>query len=147
MRLSTVVCLAAAVIAGLFATLALAAAQTPAPACLRMNGPGESGVYVNLSDSESPAAIAHILTAVATGQPRILHWDPADADAHRRVSLRGIATAPGMDRDEYPPAASAEGGAGANVRLIPASDNRRAGARMGAVMRPFCPGQAFILEP
>jgi hypothetical protein len=141
--------LVAAILAGLFVWWGIAQAQTPAPAptCIRVAASGDSGVYVNLSDADSPAAIAHVRAAIAGGQPRILHWDPADAAAHRRASLRGVKTAPGQDRDEYPPAASAEGGAGADVRLIPSSDNRSAGARMGAVMRPFCAGQAFIVEP
>lgn len=125
-----------------------ATAQAPvAPACVRVLAAGDSGVFVNLSNEASPASIAHVRDAVAAGQPRLLHWAPDLADAHRKASLRGKPTAPGMDRDEYPPASSAEGGAGADVRLIPRADNRSSGQRLGAVMHAFCDGQAFIVEP
>lgn len=104
-------------------------------------------VVVNLDDSRSPAAVAHVRRAVAARQPWLLHIDRAHEDLHRRTSLRGIPTRPGHDRDEYPPAVSAEGGAGADVELIPAGDNRSAGGKMGAALRPYCDGQAFTFEP
>jgi hypothetical protein len=140
-----------AVVLAIGATFAVAHAfaQTPvpAPSCITLKAPGDSGIYVNLSNVDSPETIQHVRDAVANGQPRILHWDPADADAHRKASLKGHPTAPGKQRDEYPPAASAEGGTGADVRLIASRDNSTSGQRMGAVMHAFCPGTAFILEP
>lgn len=48
--------------------------------------------------------------------------------------------------DEYPPAVSREGGAGADVRLVRSSENRSAGAAMGGRLRPFCDGQAFVMR-
>ena len=57
-------------------------------------------------------------------------------------ACEAFATRPGMDRDEYPPAVSAEGGAGADVRLVRSSENRSA----GAVIRPFCDGQRFVMR-
>jgi hypothetical protein len=133
----------------LWFTYGISVGQTPAPApsCVTLKAPGDSGIYVNLSNVDSPETIQHVRDAVANGQPRILHWDPADADAHRKASLKGHPTAPGKQRDEYPPAASAEGGTGADVRLIASRDNSTSGQRMGAVMHAFCPGTAFILEP
>ena len=119
-------------------------AQTPS--C--QTGPKDpAGVYVNLDNARNAEAIDHVRDAVAHGQPRVLHWDPAEADAHRKLSLRGVATAPGKDRDEYPPAASMEGGTGADVRLISSSDNRSAGSRMNAQMGVYCAGTRFVLEP
>jgi hypothetical protein len=115
--------------------------------CKTVTGPGDSGVYINLDNERTPASVAHIIAAVEHGKPHILHWDPADSDAHRRAALKGVATAPGFDRDEYPPAASREGGAGADVLLIPAADNRSAGQRIGAVMSQYCAGQAFEFTP
>jgi len=113
-----------------------------------VTGPKDpSGIFVNLDNARNAEAIAHVRDAVANGQPRVLHWDPADAAAHRKASLRGVATAPGKDRDEYPPAASEAGGAGADVRLISSSDNRSAGTRMNAQMSAYCPGTRFVLEP
>lgn len=124
---------------------ALAMAQDTA--CTRFTGSGDSGVYVNLNNETSSQTIAHELEARAAGQPRILHWRPDLADANRRAALRGIATAPGFDRDEYPPASSLEGGKGSDVKLVLRADNRSAGQRLGAVMHQYCSGQAFIIEP
>lgn len=104
-------------------------------------------VVVNLDNIDNKETIAHARAAVAAGKPRYLHWRPDLATSHRRAALRGIPTAPFKDRDEYPPAATAEGGAGANVRLIDRTDNRSAGARMLAQIGDYCLGQRFILEP
>ena len=41
----------------------------------------------------------------------------------------------GKDRDEYPPAMMKEGGKGSSVKAIDRSDNRGAGACMGAQCR------------
>lgn len=128
-----------------FLMLIVATAHPQAPTCDRE--PHGHAIVVNLDNGKSPEAIRHEREAVASGSPRYLHWAPARAAANRAASLRGVATKAGFDRDEYPPAATAEGGAGADVRLIPAADNRSAGARIGAIMRPYCAGQAFILEP
>ena len=148
----------------------------PPPACFTIRAPGDSGVFVNLSNQDSPLTIDHERDAVAAGQPRLLHWKPEEADANRKASLRGVvlwSRIPGEQRqrynpdtgrfdapagsygdwalshqrDEYPPASSDEGGAGADVRYIPAADNSRSGQRLGAVMSPLCPGTAFIEEP
>jgi len=126
--------------------IVLGAPEVGGQAC--QTGPKDpAGVYVNLDNVKNAEAIDHVRDAVAKGQPRILHWDPADSDARRKASLRGVATAPGKDRDEYPPAASAEGGTGADVRLISSSDNRSAGSRMNAQMSVYCAGTRFVLEP
>lgn len=104
-------------------------------------------VVVNLKDVEHRQTIAHVFNSLLSGQPRILHIDRADSEAHRAASLRGVPTKPGFDRDEYPPAMSAEGGAGADVAYVPRHDNRSAGAKMGNDLSGYCEGQAFILEP
>lgn len=123
-----------------------------------------SGVYVDLANTTNREAIAHAQAAVVAGEARVLHWEPALAEAHRAVSLRGVPTwgqlsedrrraidpehfALSHDRDEYPPAASLEGGAGADVRYILSSDNRSAGSRMQAQMGGYCAGTRFLLEP
>lgn len=82
------------------------------------------------------------------GKPeaRLLHWDPEDAEKHRAQSLKGIPSRPNQDRDEYPPAASREGGKGADVRYIDDSENQSAGAKMKAAMDGFCTGQPFRFE-
>lgn len=85
-----------------------------------------------ISSSASPQAAQHILDAQASGYPSTLTLDRPGRNARRAASLRGIPTRPGMDRDEYPPAVFAEGGAGASVRHVPSSDNRSAGGQMSA---------------
>ncbi|SCX09156.1 MULTISPECIES: NucA/NucB deoxyribonuclease domain-containing protein [Agrobacterium] len=87
---------------------------------------------VVISRAASPKAAQHIVDAQALGQPSVLTLDRPGTSARRAASLRGIPTKPGMDRDEYPPATFAEGGAGASVRHIPRSDNRSAGGQIGA---------------
>lgn len=89
---------------------------------------------VVISRAASPLTAQHILDAQARGQPRVLTLDRPGTTRRRAASLKGIVTATGMDRDEYPPATFAEGGAGASVRLIPLSDNRSAGGQLQAQM-------------
>lgn len=88
------------------------------------------------------------IPASRDGKPeaKLMHWDPADATKHRAQSLKGIPTKPRYDRDEYPPAASREGGTGADVRYVGSAENRSAGSVMGAQLRPYCSGQPFRFE-
>ena len=90
---------------------------------------------VFISRSASPEAAQHILDAQAAGHPAVLTLDRTGRPARRRAALRGIPTQPGLDRDEYPPAVFAEGGAGSSVRHIPRSDNRSAGGQMSVQLR------------
>ncbi len=148
----------------LVAAIAFVAQPSPAqtPTCQTVKPP--AGVFVNLDDTTNRQAIAHVRDAVARGQPRELTWDPAGADARRKASLRGFPTwgqltlkqrqaidpdRPDVlhDRDEYPPASSRQGGAGADVRYIVFSDNRSAGTRMESQMDDFCVGTRFVVEP
>jgi len=95
---------------------------------------------VVISRTASPQAADHIATAQLLGKPSVLTYDPVGAPARRRAALAGIPTMPGMDRDEYPPAVFLQGGAGASVRHIPASDNRSAGGQMAAQLAGATPG-------
>lgn len=100
-------------------------------------------VFVRLEDDRYPFTTDHILDAIRMGKRRLLHLDRAHAAQHRAEATRGIPTKPGYDRDEYPPAVSREGGRGADVRHVPSSDNRGAGASMGNQLRAYCNGHAF----
>lgn len=76
-----------------------------------------------------------------------LHIARGEAKAHRRASLKGVPTLRGFDRDEYPPAMSAEGGKGADVRYVRSKENRSAGAVMGGQLSGYPDGQCFQYEP
>ncbi|UFH49296.1 NucA/NucB deoxyribonuclease domain-containing protein [Pseudomonas sp. KNUC1026] len=90
---------------------------------------------VTVSKGRFPESAQHIEDAIDAGKPDILTIDRANTASNRRDSLRGIETKPGLDRDEYPPAMFQEGGQGASVRHINPSDNRGAGACIGAQCR------------
>lgn len=95
---------------------------------------------VIISASRYPGTTAHMLAAQAAGHPSNLTFEPAGAPIRRAAALSGIPTKPGLDRDEYPPATFAEGGAGSSVQYVPFSDNRGAGASMGRQLAGTPPG-------
>src|SRR5262249_1086176 len=96
-----------------------------------------SDTTYTFSRSKNPEAAGHVEAAQAKGSAVVLTIDRTGTKGRRRDSLRGIATAAGKDRDEYPPAMFKEGGLGASVTLIDSSDNRSAGAAMGAALRQY----------
>jgi hypothetical protein len=103
-------------------------------------------VHVQLSSSRYPATTDHILDAIAAGEPSLLHIARDEEEANRETSLAPYPPRSGYDRDEYPPAMSDEGGAGADVRYIDPSDNRGAGASMGNQLEDWCNGQPFRID-
>ena len=105
-----------------------------------------SSVHVALSASRYPETTDHLSDAIAAGEPSLLHIDRADEDAHRDASLADYPPRTGYDRDEYPPAMSREGGAGADVRYIDPSDNRGAGSTMGNALEGWCEDQPFRID-
>lgn len=86
---------------------------------------------VFLRRTRHPQAAAHVEHAQRMGQPTVLTLDRANAHQRRAESLRHIrrkgSSPTGMDRDEYPPAMTREGGFNSNVRYIDRGDNRGAG--------------------
>jgi hypothetical protein len=101
-------------------------------------------VDVYLSRSRYPAAAQHIQDAIASGQPAILTLDrPGAVVRHNAAMVGHPLCGGGLDRDEYPMAVSLEGGTGADVRCIPFSDNRGAGATIGAQLTPYPDGTRF----
>lgn len=103
-------------------------------------------VRVKIDPSRYPESADHIDDVRASGEyPRIWHLDRTGADHNRELSLAGIPTVAGHDRDELPPASSFEGGAGADVRSIPSADNRGSGSSLGSQLAPYCSGQAFVM--
>lgn len=90
---------------------------------------GKSGYAVAVIDSQlHPESAYHIQQAAREGIPLMLTLDRDNADINRKYSLRGYPTREGLDRDEIPPAAFAEGGAGAHIMYISQSDNRGSGS-------------------
>jgi RHS repeat-associated protein len=112
----------------------------------------EAEVVVTISRSKSPAAAQHIDDAQAAGQPKVLTLDRSGTQGASRAAARGRAatsgtpTAPGMDRDEYPPKCCSEGGAGSSVQRIPKSDNRSGGGQMGQQTKDLPDGTKIIIK-
>jgi hypothetical protein len=143
LRLAAVLSVTALSSAGLAALPAVTAHDVArAAACQSQH----NSVHVALSSSKYPETTDHISDAIAAGEPSLLHIDRADEDAHRAASLADYPPRSGFDRDEYSPAMSTEGGAGADVRYIDPSDNRGAGATMGNALEGWCEGQPFRID-
>jgi hypothetical protein len=107
--------------------------------------PGAKDVYID--PNKYPAAAGHVADAQAAGQPDVLTVDRAGAADRRRQAIAGVPTQAGTDRDEYPPAVTAEGGSGASVRRIPSSDNRGAGGSLGQQIRSVPDGGTIRIVP
>lgn len=94
-----------------------------------------------------PESANHIRDAQNNGQPDVLTLDRGGAKDRRRDAMSGQPVVPGQDRDEYPPALTAEGGRGASIRPISPSDNRGAGACIGAQCRGLPDGTRIRIIP
>jgi hypothetical protein len=101
---------------------------------------------VDLDNRRHARILDHAHDAIDRGLPERLTIKRDEAARNRRLSLRGIPTRAGFDRDEYPPAAADEGGAGASVRYVRSSENRAAGARLGRELRGLSEGACFRYE-
>ncbi|OMF05289.1 hypothetical protein BK129_14990 [Paenibacillus amylolyticus] len=95
-----------------------------------------------------PETARHIQDAVENGHPATCTIDRDGADENRKLSLRGIDTKKGYDRDEWPMAMCAEGGEGADIEYISPSDNRGAGSWVGNQLEEYPDGTLveFIFE-
>lgn len=74
----------------------------------------------------------------------VLAVDRANTAARRSEALHGVPTRPGLDRDEFPPAVTRQGGAGARVAHINPGDNRAAGASLRNAISGLDDGQRFL---
>lgn len=113
--------------------------------------------YVVLDSHTYPEAAQHAREAIhgmswqgeqvkGGTQPIELTIDRTGRKDRRRESMKQVPdTQPGVDRDEYPPALFAEGGAGASVKYIDASDNRRAGAAIREQTKNLANGEEVIV--
>ena len=107
--------------------------------CAEQSAPAVSGT-LTISLTRYPNVADHARDAMAAGESSICTLDRPGAAARRKESLRGVKTAPGQDRDEFPPAVCKEGGRGADVRLVPSAENRSEGAWMSGQLNNWPDG-------
>ncbi|UQZ32844.1 DNA-entry nuclease [Paenibacillus sp. PK3_47] len=95
-----------------------------------------------------PETAEHIQEAIQSGESAICTIDREQAEDNRKESLKGVPTKKGYDRDEWPMAMCAEGGAGADIEYITPSDNRGAGSWVGNQLEEYPDGTRvkFIFE-
>jgi hypothetical protein len=93
-----------------------------------------------------PETAKHIQDAIKEGQTNICTIDRKDVNEHRRESLKGVATKPGYDRDEFPMAMCSEGGTGANIEYIHPADNRGAGSWVSHQVSDLPDGAKVLIE-
>jgi RHS repeat-associated protein len=111
-----------------------------------MPGTTAASTAIEVSRARFGEAPQHIAEAQNAGHPRTLTLDRIATRARSREALRGTRTAPGLDRDEYPPAMFREGGAGASVRTINRHDNRACGAYIGNKCRNLPNGTQVLIK-
>ncbi|HFD9223630.1 TPA: NucA/NucB deoxyribonuclease domain-containing protein, partial [Salmonella enterica] len=107
---------------------------------------GAGGKVIIINKSKYPESAKHIEEAQAAGKPTVLTIDRSGATKRRQESLKDTPSVKGKDRDEYPPAMFKEGGSGASVKPITPSDNRGAGACIGAQCRNLPDGTPVIIK-
>jgi len=90
--------------------------------------------------NQYPHVAAHIASAILAGESSVCTIDRSGAEQRREVSLAGIPTREGFDRDEWPMAMCKEGGAGASVVYINSSENRGAGSWVGNAVEKYPDG-------
>ncbi|WP_413373339.1 hypothetical protein [Paenibacillus taichungensis] len=95
-----------------------------------------------------PETAKHIQEAIDNGHAATCTIDRDGADENRKLSLRGIDTKKGYDRDEWPMAMCTEGGEGADIEYITPKDNRGAGSWVGNQLEDYPDGTLveFIFE-
>lgn len=95
-----------------------------------------------------PETALHIHGAIEQGASAVCTIDRKGAEENRKKSLAGVDTKNGYDRDEWPMAMCEEGGAGASVAYIDASDNRGAGSWVGNQLTQYPDGTKvlFVVE-
>jgi filamentous hemagglutinin len=96
--------------------------------------------------NKHPEAAKHIDDAQAAGKPEVVTVDRGNAPSQRAAAQSGQQKVAGKQIDEYPPAFSKEGGAGASTRPINPSDNMGAGASMGNQLRGVADGEKVRIK-
>ena len=77
----------------------------------------QSSKEVVIDGNKHPESATNAADAQKSGQPKTVNvGSKADKSKRRAEAMKGHPTVPGKDRDEYPPAWSAQGGRGATVK-------------------------------
>lgn len=120
--------------------------ETPEPTKEPTIKTTEKGYDVTLTfpAERYPETYAHIKEAIDSGESSVCTIDRSGADDNREQSLRGIKTKKGYDRDEWPMAMCAEGGAGADIEYVTPSDNRGSGAWVGNQLEDYADGTRVL---
>jgi len=108
--------------------------------------PAEYDVKIDFPEDRYPLTAKHIKDAIEKGESKICTIDRAGAEENRKLSLKGIPTRSGYDRDEWPMAMCEEGGEGADIEYIPPSDNRGAGSWVGNQLDQYEDGTKVFIE-
>ncbi|AJY77887.1 hypothetical protein VN24_20450 [Paenibacillus beijingensis] len=105
-------------------------------------------VTLTFPSDRYPETAAHIKRAIAKGESAVCTIDREGADENRRLSLGSVPAKDHYDRDEWPMAMCAEGGAGADIAYITPADNRGAGSWVGNQLEQYPDGTRilFIVE-
>jgi len=111
------------------------------------SGEGDKVHDVFVPADKYPESAKHVQDAQDSGHPDTLTIDRKGAKGRRAEAMKGHDAVPGQDRDEYPPAMFGEGGKGASVRPVSPSDNRGAGACIGAQCGSLPDGSRVRIVP
>ncbi len=106
--------------------------------------PTEYDIELVFPSDKYPETALHIHGAIDQGYSNICTIDREGAETNRKESLAGIETRSGYDRDEWPMAMCKEGGKGASVAYIDASDNRGAGSWVGNQLSEYANGTKVL---
>lgn len=109
---------------------------------------GDHDYELHFPSDRYPETALHIYGAIEQGLSSVCTINREGADSNRKQSLAGIDTRKGYDRDEWPMAMCEEGGEGASVAYVNASDNRGAGSWVGHQLSDYPDGSKvlFIVE-
>ncbi|MEV5028487.1 excalibur calcium-binding domain-containing protein [Paenibacillus sp. LPE1-1-1.1] len=120
------------------AVVTTATSLSPSPTIKVISEP----VIVDLTfpSDRFPETAAHIRKAIKNGESAICTIDRAGADDNRDESLKNVDVKSGYDRDEWPMAMCAEGGAGADIAYVTPKDNRGAGSWVGNKLDGYADG-------
>ncbi|PNQ78853.1 NucA/NucB deoxyribonuclease domain-containing protein [Paenibacillus sp. F4] len=102
-----------------------------APVALPVSQVSADTVKLEFPSKRYPETAQHIKEAIAAGKSSVCTIDRDGADHNRDLSLKGVPTKKGKDRDEWPMAMCSEGGEGADIKYISPKDNRGAGSWVG----------------